>query len=84
MKFIGIVLEARRMVIVKGDVFREEEDPYKIYRANKKTIEKYRDYIVAHSMEEIDDYKERPSGPVKYDLSTKSAKADAGKKISKP
>jgi hypothetical protein len=27
------------MVIVKGDVFREEEDPYKIYRANKKTIE---------------------------------------------
>jgi len=70
------------MVIVKGDVFRYDEDIYKVYKASKKTIEKYRDYVVAQSMEEIDGYKEASKSlPIKYELS--GPKVDATKKLSK-
>lgn len=66
-------------MIVKGDVFRHDDDIYKLYKAKKETFEKYKDYIVAHSMEEIDGFKEQSkSTPVKYKL------GDASKKISKP
>lgn len=72
------------MVIVKGDLFRDYDDIYKLYKAKKETIEKYKEYIVAQSMEEIDGFRERSkSSPVKFEL--ENAKSSCGvKKISKP
>ena len=70
------------MVIVRGDLFKELDDPTKIYKVHKKTIEKYEDYMVAQCMEEIDEFKTRTT--VKYDLSGSKKENKSNRKISHP